>query len=139
MPATTLKANCYGSMFKDCTSLTAAPAELPATDLTGDSYCYSSMFDGCKALEAIELPDGVAVVEDYTFRNCSAITTINLPVNIGKMGVEAFAGCTGLVSFTVNTYQPDRITLLDNVFDHVRKGKDLSDMAEQPEIKDMED
>lgn len=39
---------CYRYMFKDCTSLTTAPA-LPATTLARD--CYNSMFKGCKSLQ----------------------------------------------------------------------------------------
>ena len=41
-------ANCYYSMFRDCTSLTTAPA-LPATTLATD--CYSYMFRGCTSLQ----------------------------------------------------------------------------------------
>ena len=50
LPATTLAQNCYNSMFRDCTGLTAAPA-LPATTL--EQYCYNSMFSGCTHLVAI--------------------------------------------------------------------------------------
>jgi hypothetical protein len=41
------KSYCYSSMFKDCTSLIAAP-ELPATTLM--AWCYSDMFSGCTSL-----------------------------------------------------------------------------------------
>ena len=96
--------------FKDC-------AKLPQLNLpTGISEIGSAAFDGCKALTAIELTDGIKAIEDYTFRNCAAITSINLPVNVGKMGLEAFAGCTKLASFTVNTYQPERIAMSADVF-----------------------
>jgi len=44
LPATTLATRCYANMFKDCTSLTAAP-ELPATTLA--NYCYNNMFYNC--------------------------------------------------------------------------------------------
>ena len=47
LPATTLAIYCYSYMFYDCTSLTQAPA-LPATTLA--SSCYKSMFQGCTAL-----------------------------------------------------------------------------------------
>ena len=42
-----LASSCYRSMFKDCSSLTQAPA-LPATPLA--SYCYFCMFQNCKSL-----------------------------------------------------------------------------------------
>ena len=38
----------YSNMFRDCTSLTEAPA-LPATNMLKD--CYSSMFQGCTSLK----------------------------------------------------------------------------------------
>ena len=43
----TMVTYCYRSMFRDCTSLTQAPA-LPATTLA--DYCYDNMFNGCTSL-----------------------------------------------------------------------------------------
>jgi len=51
LPATTLAAMCYYSMFSGCTSLTTAPV-LPATTLA--AMCYSSMFSGCTSLTYIK-------------------------------------------------------------------------------------
>ncbi len=47
LPATTLTANCYRSMFEGCTALTKAPV-LPAAELRQN--CYQSMFEGCTNL-----------------------------------------------------------------------------------------
>ena len=49
LPATTLTYNCYRFMFHGCTSLTATPS-LPATTLA--ESCYYSMFYGCTSLTA---------------------------------------------------------------------------------------
>ena len=51
LPATTLAAMCYTSMFYGCTSLTTAPV-LPATTLV--PMCYSVMFYGCTSLTYIK-------------------------------------------------------------------------------------
>lgn len=51
LPATTLASNCYDGMFRNCTSLTAAP-ELPATTLA--YYCYVNMFNNCPNLNYIK-------------------------------------------------------------------------------------
>ena len=51
LPATTLKQNCYSSMFKGCTGLTRAPV-LPAQELRGG--CYQYMFSGCSNLSYIK-------------------------------------------------------------------------------------
>ena len=54
LPATTLADGCYGDMFRNCTSLTTAPA-LPATTLA--DRCYQNMFMSCTSLTtAPELP-----------------------------------------------------------------------------------
>ena len=70
----TMAANCYGYMFQDCTSLTAAPA-LPATTLA--DYCYDSMFYGCTSLtSAPELPATTLANGCYygIFSGCMSLT-----------------------------------------------------------------
>lgn len=51
LPATTLAARCYDTMFKGCSSLTTAP-ELPATTLV--NFCYTAMFNDCTNLSYIK-------------------------------------------------------------------------------------
>ena len=78
LPATTLKKNCYDRMFRGCTSLTTAPAELPATDLTGANGCYGGMFLGCTILTtAPELKATTLASGCYgsMFAGCEALTT----------------------------------------------------------------
>ena len=73
LPATTLAANCYGSMFRGCTGLTAAPA-LPAATLA--AYCYNSMFYGCTGLTAAPALNAKNLAEGCyasMFYGCSAI------------------------------------------------------------------
>lgn len=53
LPATALADHCYHYMFRGCTALTAAP-ELPATTLADG--CYQSMFSGCSSLSSVEVP-----------------------------------------------------------------------------------
>ena len=75
LPATTLTSSCYNGMFRDCTSLTAAPV-LPATTLA--SSCYNDMFRGCTSLTAApELP-ATTLTNDcygYMFRDCTSLAT----------------------------------------------------------------
>ena len=76
LPATTLAESCYNHMFKNCTSLTTAPA-LPATTLA--TYCYSNMFDGCTSLTtAPELPSTTLVTYcyNYMFYGCTSLNYI---------------------------------------------------------------
>ena len=63
-------------MFRDCTSLTAAP-ELPATELA--SNCYRSMFMGCTALTTAPVLLATTLVERcyyQIFTNCSKLATV---------------------------------------------------------------
>ena len=55
LPATTLTYNCYRFMFHGCTSLTATPS-LPATTLA--ESCYGSMFYGCEKIKVSSVSSG---------------------------------------------------------------------------------
>lgn len=73
LPATTLNGYCYRGMFRDCTGLTQAPA-LPATTL--NISCYQSMFEGCTGLtQAPELPATMLAIDCYRsmFRGCTGL------------------------------------------------------------------
>ncbi len=76
LPATTITANCYRSMFGNCSNLVSTPTELPATSMANGCYyymfartsitsaptlsattlannCYGSMFSNCLSLTAV--------------------------------------------------------------------------------------
>ena len=76
LPATTLKEECYRSLFAYCDNLTTAP-ELPATTLA--NMCYAEMFSGCSALkQAPELPATTLVDScyQYMFNYCSSLNYV---------------------------------------------------------------
>ena len=78
LPSTVLYDSIYGSMFANCSSLTAAPA-LPATTLA--DYCYMSMFDNCTSLTtAPALPATTLAVGCYMsmFSNCESLNYITM-------------------------------------------------------------
>ena len=95
----TMATNCYRSMFRDCTSLTQAPA-LPATTLA--TYCYHSMFLGCTSLtQAPDLPATTLASScyRYMFRDCTSLTqTPALPATTLATNCyqHMFSGCTAL-------------------------------------------
>ena len=99
LPATTLVSKCYQSMFRDCTSLTQAPS-LPATTLV--TYCYAEMFNGCTALtQAPALPATTLANSCYSgmFQGCTALTQAPaLPATTlaSYCYQRMFSGCTGL-------------------------------------------
>jgi len=78
LPATTLRSQCYMSMFYNCNNLTKAPKELPATNLTSAGYCYNGMFWGCSSLTtAPKLPATTLDENCYQnmFNGCTSLTT----------------------------------------------------------------
>ena len=99
LPATTLANYCYAYMFRDCTSLTQAPA-LPATTLA--SYCYSAMFWGCTSLtQAPALPATTlaSYCYDHMFNGCTSLTQAPaLPATTlaSYCYSRMFYGCTSL-------------------------------------------
>ena len=99
LPATTLATGCYRSMFYGCTALTQAPA-LPATTLASGCYCY--MFNGCTALtQAPALPATTLATGCYQsmFDGCTALTQAPaLPATTLASGCYCymFNGCTSL-------------------------------------------
>lgn len=101
LPATTLSNNCYGNMFKNCTSLTAAP-ELHATALANE--CYRAMFQGCTSLTtAPALPATTLGPWCYygMFQNCTSLTKAPaLPATTFASGCYSnmFQGCTSLTT-----------------------------------------
>ena len=97
LPATTLASNCYRSIFNRCTSLTQAPA-LPATTLAGSCYYY--MFRGCTSLtQAPALPATTLASNCYDnmFQGCTSLTQVPaLPAAMlmSSCYYNMFQGCT---------------------------------------------
>ena len=101
LPATTLAEYCYSQMFYGCTSLTAAP-ELPATTLVW--YCYFDMFDGCSSLTTVpELHATTLANSCYKsmFSACTSLTTAPaLPATTldDSCYYSMFSSCTSLTT-----------------------------------------
>ena len=102
LPASTLGGYCYQHMFSSCSGLTAAP-QLPATALT--QYCYSYMFQNCKSMASAPkiLPAQGLTSNCYQgmFENCESMNLA--PVIMATTGAQyacwhMFKGCTSLTS-----------------------------------------
>ena len=93
--------SCFSYLFKNCTSLTAAP-ELPATILA--SSCYEEMFNGCINLTtAPELPATALAKNCYRsmFQGCTSLTTApELPATAlaNYCYFSMFQGCANLTT-----------------------------------------
>lgn len=58
-------------------------------------YADNLLLNGENIFGQIELPDGISVIPDYTFKN-SAIETISIPFSVTNIGNNAFYHCTSL-------------------------------------------
>lgn len=102
LPATILAANCYDSMFNNCTSLTTTPSILPAITLAIN--CYQGMFLGCTSLiTAPQLPATTLAnyCYSYMFQGCTSLTTAPaLPATTLTDGCyyNMFSNCTNLTT-----------------------------------------
>lgn len=105
LPATTLRANCYRSMFEGCSNLTDAPSILPATSIPNIGRVYDSMFKNCSSLVN---PPRILLTTDGTtnsfamysmFENCiSLVTAPELLLTTVKYNTcqRMYYGCTSL-------------------------------------------
>ena len=105
LPYTTLAQSCYDSMFYGCSSLTTAPTELPATNLSFGYSCYQAMFLGCTSLTtAPELPATTLVTGcyQYMFQGCTSLTSAPTELPATKLDKNCynsmFNGCTSLTT-----------------------------------------
>lgn len=102
LPATTLRNNCYNSLFSGCTALVTPPETLPATTL--QTHCYQYMFNGCTSLTtAPTLPATTLANYCYQdmFTGCTSLTTApDLPATTLQQSCYAymFSGCTSLTT-----------------------------------------
>lgn len=100
LPATTLAASCYRSMFNGA-GLTTAP-ELPATTMA--DYAYLSMFADCPITQAPALPATTLSQYCYTqmFRGTNITDMPDLPATtLAQYCYQGmFSGCTSLTGVT---------------------------------------
>ena len=64
------------------------------TDIASDA------FYNCKKLNRVTIPDGVSVIEDYTFYG-SHLTYVDIPYGVAVIGENAFSNCPELSQVTI--------------------------------------
>lgn len=62
----------------------------------------ASFFSGCSNLNKANNPDGVSIIQAYTFAN-TAITTITIPNSVTEINTEAFVNCVELKKVTIGS------------------------------------
>lgn len=102
--------------FEGCRTLKEINLRDDITEIGEDA------FNGCRVLPNVTLPANLSAIAAGTFEGCATINAVTLPLGIKSIGNRAFANCTKLKSFTVNSINPEQITLGEDVWD----GIDLS-------------
>ena len=68
-----------------------------------DIYNFSMMEEKFKyiftALEKIEIPESVEIIEDYAFKNCTALTTINVPWSEGEVASAPWGATNATINY----------------------------------------
>ena len=93
LPATTLANDCYYDMFGGCTSLTKAPA-LPATTLAVS--CYNGIFYNCSSLTEAPVLPATTLADDcygYMFSGCSSLNEVRcqMPSSYSSSQISSYA------------------------------------------------
>lgn len=109
LPATTLAANCYDSMFKGCTSL-RGEITLPAKSLP--SGCYNSMFEGATSfsntastINLYATSRNATSLINWLYNTSSSILNVGKVMNYGNVGLQS-ADVSGWVTYKMQTYTP---------------------------------
>ena len=96
LPSTSIYDHCYSNMFTGCTSLTEAP-DLPATSL--HQACYQSMFWGCTSLR--KTPELIATTLNKRcyagmFSGCSSLNEVHcqIPSSYSASDIQLYTGDT---------------------------------------------
>ena len=79
------------------------PSELGGYRVRAIDGVYYSQLDGwhgvfssCVGIRYVEIPDGIEIVGDHSFKNCVALKTVVLGKDVVSIGVNAFSGCKSL-------------------------------------------
>lgn len=88
--------------FRDCTALETI--ELPQNIKLIDS----ALFTGCSSLKEVSIPDTVTEIKHNAFKGCTSLKKVVLGDNIESIGRRAFYMCESLESMVI----PDKITTI---------------------------
>ncbi len=68
----------------------------------GVTSIKTKAFMGCEAIEKVNLPSTLGVINKYAFANCIRLDNVAIPQSVTYMGSGAFEGCVNLKSININ-------------------------------------
>ena len=81
-------------VFENCRSLITAELPKKITSIPEDTFVY------CVALESVEIPDGIKIIESCAF-NFTALKSVVVPDSVVEIGNWAFGYCSMLESVVI--------------------------------------
>lgn len=94
------------SAFSDCTALESVIFGLACALETIGGEAFSGT-----AVERIELPDSVIVLDFSAFSGCSRLAVLELPAGIEEIRSDAFNGCASLEAVTFSGEEPPQLVM----------------------------
>ena len=67
-------------------------------------------FTGCTGLTSVTVPEEVTGIGQNAFSGCTSLANVNLPASLTTIGKEAFKNCTGLVQIACRATQTPTVT-----------------------------
>ena len=99
-----------GALFnKDKTELLRLPGGfvgeyiVPDTviSMPRDSEKGGGVFSDCRFLTSVVIPEGIKLIDAYSFMDCISLTNVKLPESLETIEFGAFDGCSSLYSITI--------------------------------------
>jgi len=96
----------YGSMFNDCTRLTAITVDSGNSNFASDGGVLynknkTELIRAPEGITAVTIPNGVTTIKGQAFSMCESLTSIIIPDSVTTIDVWAFTYCTSLTSITI--------------------------------------
>ena len=85
---------------------------------TGITTFYGNSFQECDNLETVYIPEGLTTMYYWAFKGCKSLTSVDLP-NVTYIGPQVFGDCANLKAVSIQTSDPDKIDMGDDVFQNV--------------------
>lgn len=83
--------------FAGCKNLKTVTFDTPNL-----KHICAGAFKSCGALESVQLPPNITLVDNNLFADCTRLHTIDIPNSVVEIGEQAFMNCTQLESFVIN-------------------------------------
>ena len=69
------------------------------------------VFEHCTALTSVKFPDTLLYIDERAFNGCTSLKTLHLPVSVKSIRAKAFVDCNKLSKITVDSANPNVVSV----------------------------